>query len=215
MSETNTNLKQLPTINATTLLQPVSVMLANCLVATNPKLQQLDFSHLQMYIPPVGESADTFTGQVLVKQQSNTRYRLESRQQFTYTRIDADEGLNVLGFTEREFSKEQFDDVVDYLSNIGDLAIVDGDLDDENQDAIINFVFGKRNRDTINARFIDFSNTTFNKNDLELVFNGSVNITFKGKNSLPTTEDTNEDDGLIDITSFFLHRNLGGIFKAR
>lgn len=215
MSETNTNLKQLPTIKATALLQPVSVMLANCLVATNPKLQQLDFSHLQMYIPPVGESADTFTGQVLVKQQSNTRYRLESRQQFTYTRIDADEGLNVLGFTEREFSKEQFDDVVDYLSNIGDLAIVDGDLDDENQDAIINFVFGKRNRDTINARFIDFSNTTFNKNDLELVFNGSVNITFKGKNSLPTTEDTNEDDGLIDITSFFLHRNLGGIFKAR
>lgn len=215
MSETNTNLKQLPTIKATTLLQPVSVMLANCLIATNPKLQQLDFSHLQMYIPPVGESADTFTGQVLVKQQSNTRYRLESKQQFIYTRIGADEGLNVLGFTEREFSKVQFDDVVDYLSDIGDLAIVDGDLDDENQDAIINFVFGKRNRDTINARFIDFSNTTFNKNDLELVFNGSVNITFKGKNSLPTTENTDEDDGLIDITSFFLHRNLGAIFKAR
>lgn len=215
MSENKNNLVQLPTVKASTLLQPVPTMLLNCLIATNPKLQQLDFTHLQMYIPAVGESADSFTGQVLVKQQSETRYRLESRQKFNYTRINASEGLDVLGFTTREFSKDQFDEVVEYLAEIGDLAIVDGDLDDDNQDAVINFVFGNRYKDQTPARFIDLSSSKFDKSDLELVFNGSVNITFKGKGSIPNTTNEEEEDGLIDITSFFLHRNLGAIFRAR
>lgn len=118
----------LPTIDLGTLLQPVSAMLRNCLITANPKLKEVDFTHLQMYIPVLTESETVANGQVLVKATAENRYRLESKQVFQYNRVNADEALTALGFADRIFTKAQFNDVAKLLTPVGTINVISGDI---------------------------------------------------------------------------------------
>lgn len=214
-NNTNIPLVKLPEIAPNVLFQPVSSMLRNCLISENPKLKELDFSHLQMYIAPITETVDTFNGQVLVKQKSDVRYRLESKQIFNYSRISAEEGLTLLGLTARQFDKSQFNDVSDYLSTIGTFTLLSGNITEENGDAVYRFQFGERYQEHTPARFIDLGSDDFVKADYSVAFKGFASFTFTGKaveqeNTPPPTT----DEPMIDVGSFFMDTNLGNIFQS-
>lgn len=215
VTKTNTNipLVTLPEAMPSTVFQPVSSMLRNCLISENPKLKELDFGHLQLYVPTLTESVDIFKGQVLVKQKSDVRYRLETKQIFNYNRIAAEEGLNLLGLTAREFDKSQYEQVKTYLTSIGELTKVSGDIHNEVGNTAFTFTFGKRYKEHTPSKLIDLGGDDFIKEDYDIIFKGNVQITFIGKEEAVVEVPPVEDD-TINVASFFLHRNLGNIFAV-
>lgn len=216
----STTLTKLPAIDVPTLLQAVPTMLRNCLIAKNSRLVELDFNHLQMYIPSLTDSEDKVNGTIIIKAGSEARYKLESKQTFTYTRIEADEGLKALGFTERSFAKEQYNDVVKLLNGVGTFTIIEGDVANPMGDAAVMFTFGDRNTSGYTpARYIDIGSDAKNKTEYDVAFKGQVRFTFVGEPISPQDGDGDEggdedNDGLVDIAPFFLNTRLGDVFKA-
>lgn len=211
MSNTSTTASVLPTEALETRLRAVSSMLRDCLLASNKKLKELDFAHLQMYTPVLSEDENTVGGKVLVKASSGNRYKLESNQVFQYTRIDADVGLADLGFTGRVFDKSQYNEVANLLEPIGTLTITKGNIADSRGDAVISFVFGTRHREVIPANYIDLSSDVQVKAHYAVAFKGKVDLVFKGETIEEPNVDPKQDESYINVASFFLNRNLGNI----
>lgn len=217
MENIQTETATLPVIAADTILQPVSAMLRNCLISNNTKLSELDFNHLQMYFPVLEETDTVANGQVLVKAGSDAKYRLESKQIFNYTRIDANEAITDLGITSREFTKAQYKDVVKLLENVGTFTTVEGNIVEEENDAVVSFKFGNDNGSTITpARYIDLGSNTKIKSHYDIAFKGVVKFTFKGNGTTKPVEPANtevDENEAIDVASLMLNRNLGNIFR--
>lgn len=218
MSEPVKQETALPTIKLETLLQPVSTMMRNCLITKNKKLKAINFDYLEMFIPSLSDNDPIVTCELSVKATGNNRYKIEKRQFFTFTRIDADTGLTELGFTQRVFQKHQFEEVKRLLDGVGHLTIIAGDITDPKGQAYVLFSFGNKRDGHSWARYIDLGSNTKVKADFETIFKGSVRFTFLGESDndvvpLPKQEEKPKEL-TIDLAVLIKNRNLGQIMAA-
>ena len=212
----------LPTIAFGTLLQPVSNMLRNCLISKNKALKNVDFTHLQMLIPSVSDTSTTASGELLIKPASLTKYKLASKQVYTYDRIDTDTAFTDLGIAVREFTKQQYEEVDRLVRDVGTITILSGDIGNPKGDVIASFVFGERNDGNTKTRIIDLGATNLVKAHFDVAFRGSVRLVFKGlpldnTNETPSHEDTETPNappvapGGVDLNALLNETNLGDV----
>ena len=202
----------IPTLKAQTLLQPVPGMLRNSLLTIGPRLKDLDFNHLQMIVPVLDQTADTVKCQLIVKPSSTSRYKLESKQVFTFTRVDANEGLTLLGLTERTFSKKDYAKVVEFLEDVGTLTTVQGDVTNPKGNATVAFVFGDRFNTKSPARFIELGSNEKKKSHYNIAFKGVVKFTFEGEATVePDVPANPEAEGYVDISPLFITKSLNDL----
>lgn len=211
MSENTQEYDTLPNESISNKLLAVSTMLRNCLLVNNERLKELDFTHLQMRTSTLSNDDVMLVGRVLVKANALSRYRLETNQTFQYTRVEASEGLNQLGFTGRTFHKDQYSAVEQLLKPIGELTIISGNVAENNGDATVRFEFGTRSKGNIPAKYIELASNDINKSDYGLAFRGTVDLVFKGKEVVEPPKPDEPEEPYIDVASLFLHRNLGSI----
>lgn len=207
----------IPSIELSQVLQSVSTMIRDSLISTNPALRDIDFSHLQAYVPPTPITEDTIRVDIQVKPTSTSVYKLLSKQVFTFSRIDAHDALNSLGFKDRTFTKDQYDEVVAVLGSIGTFTVMSGNPKTAKGDAVIAFNFGSRLDEITQARFLDFSNEHVRKEEYDIAFKGIIKFTFTGEYDTEQPEETEEqpkdDRPTIDVAQFFKQRDLGNIFN--
>lgn len=201
-----------------TLLQPVSSCIRNCLIIQNEKmLTQLDWNHLQGYSPIITDEETTFTVQVLVKQVAEATYKLESKQIFEFSRIDAENALSSFGLAHRYIPKAQYEDFLKFIADVGSVEVVDGDANSEFGDLTVLFRFGTPYKDFVPARYIDLGSDKQVAEDYSLIFRGQVKFVFQGKED-PNKETTppevqpDPERPVIDLAVLLPNRDLGKVF---
>ena len=208
----------LPKEKVITKIKAVSTMIRNCLIKNNEKLKDVDFNHLKASLPSVGKDL-ILPVEVSVKQNSEVRYRLESKKVYQFSRVDTNEVLNELGFTERTLPKAQYDDLVKLLEEVGTFTVTVGDIASELGLAKVEFNFGVRNNETVALRTLDLNSDEFVKSDLNYVFHTPVTFTFTAPDVIkedleePKPTEPKEEEKLIDIAPLFTRRTLTNIFN--
>lgn len=201
-----------------TLLQPVSSCLRNCFIVQNEKmLTQLDWRHLQGYIPILTDEETTFTAQVLVKHSAEATYKLESKQIFEFSRIDADTALSSFGLPHRYLPKDQYADFLNFIGDVGSIEVVSGDAGSEFGDLTILFRFGNVYKDFVPARYIDLGSDKQVMDDYSVIFRGAVKFVFQGKEDpnqeiTPPEVQPDPERPVIDLAVLLPNRDLGKVF---
>lgn len=208
----------LPKEKAITKMKAVSTMIRNCLIKNNEKLKDVDFSHLKASLPAIGKEL-VLPVEVTVKQDSKVRYRLESTKVYQFSRVDTNEALTELGFTDRVLPKAQYDDLVKLLEEVGTFTVTVGDIASEIGVAKAEFNFGVRSSDSVPLRTVALNDDTFVKSDLNYVFHTPVTFTFTAPDTIkedieePKEDEKKDEKPLIDIAPLFVKRTLTNIFE--
>lgn len=200
-------------------------VIKNTLILTDETLQKVDFDQFILIQLPIKHDDTQVQFKFDTKASLNVPYKLESNQTFSLNRLDASAVLELAGLTKREFDKSEYESIRQQLSDYGVLTVTSGSINDEEGDANCVFSITELGDKKIKANFIDCAKNEKLANLFDILFSGSVDLTFKGKeienkipfdpNNPPTRPNDPMEPRLeTDISPFFKNRNLGNINLA-
>lgn len=195
-------------------LQAIPAMIRNSLIASNPKVKDLDFSELLAIIPVLTVNDNNVKIRLITKSGTGSKYRLESNQTFTFARIDLDTYLNDKGLTERTFTKAEAKDILAYFKDIVTVNTTSGDLTETTGNATVEIAIGQYNGEKTPSYFLEIDKDAFTARDFNVAFKGKVTFTFTGEEvKEPTVDPVPEEpeDKRIDITPYFVNTDLGHV----